>query len=117
MNEIERLQQLAGIAPQITEAETGDEVEKTVAGHVDDEKDMIKKQLFQMGTYCVELYKMLDSLPDNTDFPHWWQAKLVKASEYIGATKHYLENELAVPDSEVAVSPEIEDDNDPSGVS
>jgi hypothetical protein len=118
MNEIERLQHLAGIVKQVNEAETGDEVEKTVAGHVDDEKDMIKKQLFQMGSYCVELYKMLDSLPDNVDFPHWWQAKLVKASEYIGATKHYLENELAVPDdSEVEVSPEIEDDNDPSGVS
>lgn len=116
MNEIERLQKLAGIAPQITEAETGDEVEKTVAGHVDDEKDMIKKQLFQMGTYCVELYKMLDSLPDNVDFPHWWQSKLVKASEYISASKHYLENELAVPDEEPQVSPEL-DDVDPSGVS
>lgn len=117
MNEIERLQQLAGITPQLNEeGETGDEVTKTVAGHTDDEKDMIMKQLYQMGTYCVELYKMMGSLPDNTDFPHWWQAKLVKASEYIGATKHYLENELAVPDDEPQVSPEL-DDNDPSGVS
>ena len=116
MNEIERLQRLAGIAPQITEAETGDEVEKTVAGHVDDEKDMIKKQLFQMGTYCVELYKMLDTLPENVDFPHWWQAKLVKAADYIGATKHYLENELHAPEIDTQISPEVLDDNDPSGV-
>src|SRR5210317_648911 len=101
MNEIERLQQLAGIARQINEeGETGDEVSKTIAGHTDDERDMIKKQLFQMGTYCVELFKMLEKLPDNTDFPHWWQAKLVKASDYISASKHYLENELAVPDEE-----------------
>lgn len=116
MNEIERLQHLAGIQ-SVTEAETGDEVEKTVAGHLDDEKDMIKKQLFQMGTYCVELYKMLDSLPDNTDFPHWWQSKLVKASDYISASKHYLENELNVPDMPQSITPEIADDNDPSGVS
>ena len=122
MNEIERLQHLAGIIGAPTklkeEGETGDEVEKTVAGHVDDERDMIKKQLFQMGSYCVELYKMLDNLPDNVDFPHWWQAKIVKASDYIGATKHYLENELNVPDdAEIVVSPDIVDDNDPSGVS
>jgi hypothetical protein len=117
MNEIERLQQLAGIQQPVVEAETGDEVTKTVAGHTDDERDMIKKQLFQMGSYCVELYKMLDQLPDNVDFPHWWQGKIVKAGEYISNSKHYLENEINVPeDDNVAVSPEIED-NDPSGVS
>ena len=118
MNEIERLQQLAGIQKPVKEAETGDEVSKTVAGHTDDERDMIKKELFQMGTYAVELYKMLDKLPDNVDFPHWWQGKIVKASEYLSNSKHYLENELNVPeDDNVAVSPEVEDDNDPSGVS
>ena len=102
----------------VNEAETGDEVSKTVAGHTDDERDMIKKELFQMGTYAVELYKMLDKLPDNVDFPHWWQGKIVKPSEYLSNSKHYLENELNVPeDDNVAVSPEVEDDNDPSGVS
>lgn len=117
MNEIERLQQLAGITRQITEDETGDEVIKTVAGHRDDERDMIKKQLFQMGNYCVELYKMLDSLPENVDFPHWWQSKLVKAQEYISTTKHYLENELESPDADVFVSDSVTNDIDPSGVS
>ena len=118
MNEIERLQKLAGIQQAVVEAETGDEITKTVAGHPDDERDMIKKQLFQMGTYCVELYKMLDKLPDNVDFPHWWQSKLVKAGEYISNSKHYLENELNVPeDDNTEVSTEIEDDRDPSGVS
>ena len=114
MNEIQRLQQLAGLS--ITEAETGDEVTKTVAGHTDDEKDMIMKQLYQTGKYCVELYKMLGKMDENTDFPHWWQGKVVKASDYIGAAKHYLENEIESPDVEVTVTPDIED-NDPSGVS
>ena len=113
MNEIQRLQQLAGLA--ITEAETGDEVTKTVAGHTDNEKDMIMKQLYQTGKYCVELYKMMGKMDGNTDFPHWWQGKVVKASDYIGAAKHYLENEIEAPNVEVVVTPDIED-NDPSGV-
>jgi hypothetical protein len=117
MNQIQILQKLAGLPITEAEDETGDEVTKTIAGHTDDEKDMIRKQLYQMGTYCVELYKMMGTLPDNTDFPHWWQAKLVKANDYIGAAKHYLENELEAPDTDVAVSPDIERTEDPSGVS
>ena len=101
---------------EMSEAETGDEVTKTVAGHTDDEKDMIMKQLYQTGKYCVELYKMIGKMDENTDFPHWWQGKVVKASDYIGAAKHYLENEIESPDVEVTVTPDIED-NDPSGVS
>ena len=114
MNEIERLQQLAGI---VVEAETGDEVTKTVAGHPDDERDMIKKQLFQMGTYCVELYKMLGKLPE-ADYPHWWQAKIVKAGDYIGSAKHYLEGELEAPEEESPLDrkPEMDDEVNPSGV-
>lgn len=120
MNEIERLQHLAGIATptRIVEddVDTGDTVAKTVAGHTDNEKDMIMKELYQMGTYCVELYKMMGTLPDNTDFPHWWQSKIVKAADYVGAAKHYLENEIEAPGVEVSVSPDLLD-NDPSGVS
>lgn len=119
MNEIERLQHLAGIQQQISEdGDTGDQTEKTVVGHRDDERDMIKKQLYQMGKYCVELYKMLDGLPDDADFPHWWQAKVVRAAEYISTTKHYLENDLNVPDQEQYVEPtdDAADFSNPSGV-
>lgn len=105
------------VAPLFQEAETGDQVDKTVAGHVDDEKDMMMKQLYQMGMYCVELYKMMDTLPDNTDFPHWWQSKLVKANDYIGAAKHYLEGELEAPQLTPSVEQSEPDDLDPSGVS
>jgi hypothetical protein len=118
MNEIERLQHLAGIQKPITE----DEVTKTAIGHTDDEREMIKKNLYQMGKYCVELYKMMDTIPDNADFPHWWQSKITKALDYISTTKHYLENELAVNTDDAEYSePVVTDDgadySDPSGVS
>ena len=114
MSEIERLQQLAGIVKQISEDE--ESVDKTAIGHTDNERDMLRKEIYQMGTYCVELFKMVSELPDDVDFPHWWQSKLVKANEYIGAAKHYLENEIEVPDQAPQVPPELAD-NDPSGVS
>jgi hypothetical protein len=152
MNEIEKLQQLAGIKPTklvnkptiieqprsttlldsydvdnsaIDERDAGDsDNEKLAVGHVDNERDMIKRNLFEMGKYCVELYKMLDELPDS-DFPHWWQAKIVKAQTYIGDCKHYLENSLEVPagddmtgdGSQGSVDVVDDDDLDPSGVS
>lgn len=112
MNEIQRLQQLAGI---ITEDETGDSVEKTVVGHVDDESRMIKQQLFQAGQYCVDLYKMMDSIP-NGDLPAWIQSKITRATDYISDVKHYLEAELEAPDEDTYVSDNISNDNDPSGV-
>jgi hypothetical protein len=96
--------------------ETGDDVEKTVIGHEDNEKEMLMKQIYQMGKYSVELYKMLGNLPEDADFPHWWQSKIVKASDYVGAAKHYLENELEAPGTEVTPSADLEA-NDPSGVS
>ena len=102
---------------EVKEAETGDDVEKTVIGHEDNEKDMLMKQIYQLGKYSVELYKMLNALPDDADLPSWWQAKIVKAADYVGAAKHYLENEIESPNAEVSVSPDLEVTDDPSGVS
>lgn len=110
MENLQRLQQLAGI---VTEGEGS--VEKVAVGHVDNERDMLKKDLYLIGHYAVELHKMLKDLPDS-DFPHWWQSKITKSLEYIDAAKHYLEAELNSPE-EPMVSPEVTDDQDPSGVS
>ena len=60
---------------------------------------------------------MLNALPDDADLPSWWQAKIVKAADYVGAAKHYLENEIESPNAEVSVSPDLEVTDDPSGVS
>ena len=110
-SELLRIRQLAGI--DITEDE---EVTKDVVGHTDDEPDMIRKELFKLGKYSVELYKMLGDLP-NADFPHWWQAKVVKAGQYLSDAKHYLESELNSPEPEALDQAEQEqDDINPSGV-
>ena len=106
-----RIKQLAGLP--INEDE---EVTKDVIGHTDDEPDMIRKELFKLGKYSVELYKMLGELP-NADFPHWWQAKVVKAGQYLSDAKHYLESELNAPEPEALDQAEQEqDDINPSGV-
>jgi len=122
MNEIERLQHLAGIMPRTIslsedEMDTGDTVTKTVVGHVDDEPDMIRQEIYKIGKYAVELYKMLGEIPDG-DLPHWWQSKIVKAGDYISSAKHYLEAELRAPEEvAVVVTPDVTDNQDPSGVS
>ena len=106
-----RIKQLAGLP--ISEDIS---VEKDVIGHTDDEPDMIRKELFKLGKYSVELYKMLGELP-NADFPHWWQAKVVKAGQYLSDAKHYLESELNAPEPEALDQAEQEqDDINPSGV-
>lgn len=100
MTEMEKLLRLAGIDAKVlkenTEPQTGDVVAKTVVGHVDSEADMLRKELYKIGKYSVELHKMLGSMPEG-DLPHWWQSKIIKAGEYISAAKHYLEAELNEP--------------------
>src|SRR5210317_1997171 len=72
--------------------------ENTPIGHTDDERNMIRKELYQMATYAKEMFQMLEDLPADSDFPHWWQAKVVKSLSMISKAKHYLENEINVPD-------------------
>jgi len=74
--------------------------ENTPIGHTDDERNMIRKELYQMAKYAKEMFEMLEDLPADSDFPHWWQAKVVKSLQMLSKAKHYLENEMAVPDSE-----------------
>jgi len=128
MNEIDRLQQLAGIVNEDDVARDAGDInsDKVAVGHVDNERDMIRRELFQMGKYCVELFGMLSKMPDS-DFPHWWQSKVIRASEHISQAKHYLENNIEVPSGDDMgadgsqddrkISPDVMDNDDPSGVS
>ena len=68
-------------------------------GHRDDEPNMLKSDLYRIAKYAAELYKMMDAYDDmdhEVDFPHWWQAKVIKARDYMVGAKHYLDGEEKV---------------------
>jgi hypothetical protein len=81
-------------------------------GHEDDEPHMIKAELYKIGKYAMELYKMVDQFegPQEVDFPAWWQAKITTAKNMVSSAKHYLEFELKEPqiDAMVGVASEEE---------
>ena len=120
MNEIDRLQQLAGIvneddgAPGVDyKSDTGEgDAKKVAVGHIDNERGMIMKNLYLIGKASIDLHKMIKDLPD-ADFPHWWQSKIVKA-------QNYLDAELNAPRGDYPELPDnkpVKVDDDPSGVS
>ena len=69
-------------------------------GHTDNEPHMLKGDLYRIGKYAMELYQMVDQFEGQgeVDFPHWWQAKIIKAKEMISSAKHYLDFELKEPE-------------------
>jgi hypothetical protein len=71
-------------------------------GHQDNEPRMIKGELYQIAKQATELYKMIDSVDNmgEIDFPHWWQAKIVLAKNYLTGAKDYLDSALAVGNEE-----------------
>ena len=65
-------------------------------GHQDNEPHMLKADLYRIAKYATELYKMMDkynNMDHEVDFPHWWQAKIIKARDYMVGAKHYLDGE------------------------
>lgn len=77
-------------------------------GHQDNEPHMIKAELYLIAKQASELYKMIDSVDNmgEIDFPHWWQAKIVLAKNYLIGAKDYLDSALAVGNEDE----EMEDD-------
>ena len=65
-------------------------------GHQDDEPRMLKKDIYNMGKYAMEIFKKLDKYDDmegEVDFPHWWQSKLTKAKSMLQSAYDYLDGE------------------------
>ncbi|MDB4342930.1 hypothetical protein OAA23_00845 [bacterium] len=65
-------------------------------GHQDDEPNMLKKKMYRAAKMAAMLYKELDkfdSLPNEVDFPDWWQSKLTKAADYLNSAFDYLDGE------------------------
>lgn len=75
-------------------------------GHQDDEPGMLKADVYRIGKYAMELYKMLDKfdkMDGEVDFPHWWQSKISKAKDMIISAKHYLDFEMKEPQIDAMV--------------
>ena len=74
-------------------------------GHQDDEPHMLKADLYRIGKYAMELYKMVDQFEgeQEVDFPHWWQSKIVQAKSMLVSAKHYLDFETKEPQIDAMV--------------
>jgi hypothetical protein len=74
-------------------------------GHTDDEPHMLKADLYRIGKYAMELYKMVDQFEgeQEVDFPHWWQAKIIQAKSCLVSAKHYLDFETKEPQIDAMV--------------
>ena len=74
-------------------------------GHQDDEPHMLKADLYRIGKYAMELYKMVDQFEGDqeVDFPHWWQAKIIEAKNMLVSAKHYLDFEIKEPQLDAMV--------------
>ena len=71
-------------------------LEDTDIGH-DNEPGMLSSDLSVIERYADELGEMMAEFEESgkeIDFPHWWQAKIIKAKDYLVSAKHYLRAEL-----------------------
>jgi hypothetical protein len=68
-------------------------------GHQDNEPHMIKGELYRIGKYAMELYKMVDGFEGKgeVDFPAWWQSKITTSMNNMVSAKHYLDFETKEP--------------------
>jgi hypothetical protein len=97
-----------GVIPTIDE-NLGEDLD---VGHQDDEPGMLKSDVYRIAKMASMLYQQLNSYDNmgEVDFPHWWQAKIIKAYDYLQSAYGYLDGEekVAQIDSMINVEPSIE---------
>ena len=59
--------------------------------HKDHEVQMARSQLYNVAQYAIELHQMLKGISEMEGLEGWVQAKITKATDYLGAVKHHLE--------------------------
>ena len=87
-------------------------------GHKDNEPHMLKADLYRIGKYALELYKMVDQFDGGgeVDFPSWWQAKIIKSKDYLVGAKHYLDFELKEPQIDASMDEVTYNVDDPKDI-
>lgn len=84
-------------------------------GHQDNEPRMLKADLYRIAKYASELYLMVDKfddMPQEVDFPSWWQSKITLSKDYLVKAKHYLDGQLQVDKIDSVLGILDEDDKD-----
>ena len=59
--------------------------------HEDEEREMIKQNLFQLSVYAAKLHDMMH---EGHDVEEWVQEKIIEANSKISDVYHYLEYEM-----------------------
>ena len=101
--EAKRLNDLEDVR-RVDKSQVGEDLD---LGHQDNEPHMLKADLYRIGKYAIELYKMVDQfdkMDGEVDFPHWWQSKIIKAKSMLVSAKHYLDFELKEPEIDTMVN-------------
>jgi hypothetical protein len=95
-NEIDQF--LVSVREKINTPKNDELNEDIDLGHQDNEPHMIKAELYLIAKMASELYKTIDSVDNmgEIDFPHWWQAKIILAKNYLDGAKDYLDGALSV---------------------
>ena len=104
-NKLKEMIQNALMNPKKADIEKSMQMEDLDLGHEDNEPHMLKADLYRIGKYAMELYKMVDKFDNGqeVDFPHWWQAKIINAKSCLVSAKHYLDFELKEPQIDAMV--------------
>ena len=64
-------------------------------GHQDNEPNMLKSDIYRIAKMAEMLYKQVNKYDNigEVDFPHWWQAKIIKAYDYLQSAYGYLDGQ------------------------
>ena len=84
-------------------------------GHQDDEPNMLKKKMYRTAKMAAMIYKELDKFdqfPNEVDFPNWWQAKLIKANDYLNSAFDYLDGEQQTAKLDAMAEKKVEVDDE-----
>jgi hypothetical protein len=94
-------------AKYVSLKETVKEGEDLDIGHTDDEPNMLKSTAFELAQYGAKLVQKLDQydkMPQEVDFPNWWQAKLILAKDYVQGAYDYLDSKETLGEGRAFVS-------------
>jgi len=94
------------------EKKRGAAIEKNMSedldvGHQDNEPAMLKSDVYRIAKMASMLYKQLDSYDNvggEVDFPHWWQAKIIKAYDYLQSAYGYLDGQEKIAQIDVMMN-------------